>query len=328
MITNYRGKDLNNELSRALTHRHVQMIAIGGAIGTGLFLGSGTAIQKAGPAIILAYFIAGIFCFFMMRAIGELILSDLSKNSFIEFVREYLGPRFEFIVGWTYWLCWESLAMADLTASGIYIRYWFPGIPQWLTAFWIIVLLLAFNLLSVGAFGELETWFSSIKVLAILALIGTGVVLLAMNAKVGGHNVSLSNLVSYGGFFPKGFNGLLAAFPMVIFAFTGIEMVGLTSGETADPKRDLPQAINTLPIRIGLFYVGSMFVLMCIYPWNQIATNSSPFVQVFSGIGIKIAAGVINFVVLTAALSACNSAIFSTSRTLFVLANSGQASKN
>ena len=246
---------MNNELSRALTHRHVQMIAIGGAIGTGLFLGSGTAIQKAGPAIILAYFIAGIFCFFMMRAIGELILSDLSKNSFIEFVREYLGPRFEFIVGWTYWLCWESLAMADLTASGIYIRYWFPGIPQWLTAFWIIVLLLAFNLLSVGAFGELETWFSSIKVLAILALIGTGVVLLAMNAKVGGHNVSLSNLVSYGGFFPKGFNGLLAAFPMVIFAFTGIEMVGLTSGETADPKRDLPQAINTLPIRIGLFYV-------------------------------------------------------------------------
>lgn len=260
------------------------MIAIGGAIGTGLFLGSGTAIQKAGPAIILAYFIAGIFCFFMMRAIGELILSDLSKNSFIEFVREYLGPLFEFIVGWTYWLCWESLAMADLTASGIYIRYWFPGIPQWLTAFWIIVLLLAFNLLSVGAFGELETWFSSIKVLAILALIGTGVVLLAMNAKVGGHNVSLSNLVSYGGFFPKGFNGLLAAFPMVIFAFTGIEMVGLTSGETADPKRDLPQAI-------------------------------------------KIAAGVINFVVLTATLSACNSAIFSTSRTLFVLANSGQASK-
>ena len=188
-------------------------------------------------------------------------------------------------------------------------------------------MLLAFNLLSVGAFGELETWFSSIKVLAILALIGTGVVLLAMNAKVGGHNVSLSNLVSYGGFFPKGFNGLLAAFPMVIFAFTGIEMVGLTSGETADPKRDLPQAINTLPIRIGLFYVGSMFVLMCIYPWNQIATNSSPFVQVFSGIGVKIAAGVINFVVLTAALSACNSAIFSTSRTLFVLANSGQASK-
>lgn len=318
---------MKNELSRALTHRHVQMIAIGGAIGTGLFLGSGSAIQKAGPAIIFAYLVAGIFCFLMMRAIGELILSDTSKSSFIEFVREYLGVKWEFVVGWTYWLCWESLAMADLTASGIYIRYWFPNIPQWLTALVIILILLAFNLLSVGVFGELEAWFSSIKVMAIIALIVTGLVLLATSANVGGHQVQLSNLVEYGGLFPKGFSGLLAAFPMVIFAFTGIEMVGLTSGETADPENDLPKAINTLPLRIGLFYIGSMFVLMCIYPWNEITTTSSPFVQVFSGIGIKIAAAVINFVVLTAALSACNSAIFSTSRTLFVLANSGQAPK-
>lgn len=318
---------MKNELSRALTHRHVQMIAIGGAIGTGLFLGSGSAIQKAGPAIIFAYLIAGIFCFLMMRAIGELILSDTSKSSFIEFVREYLGEKWEFVVGWTYWLCWESLAMADLTASGIYIRYWFPNIPQWVTALVIILILLAFNLLSVGVFGELESWFSSIKVMAIIALIVTGFILLATSANVGGNQVQLSNLVNYGGLFPKGFSGLMAAFPMVIFAFTGIEMVGLTSGETAEPQKDLPRAINTLPLRIGLFYIGSMFVLMCIYPWNEISTSSSPFVQVFSGIGINFAAAVINFVVLTAALSACNSAIFSTSRTLFVLASSGQAPK-
>lgn len=318
---------MKNELSRALTHRHVQMIAIGGAIGTGLFLGSGSAIQKAGPAIIFAYLIAGIFCFLMMRAIGELILSDTSKSSFIEFVREYLGEKWEFVVGWTYWLCWESLAMADLTASGIYIRYWFPNIPQWVTALVIILILLAFNLLSVGVFGELESWFSSIKVMAIIALIVTGFILLATSANVGGNQVRLSNLVNYGGLFPKGFSGLMAAFPMVIFAFTGIEMVGLTSGETAEPQKDLPRAINTLPLRIGLFYIGSMFVLMCIYPWNEISTSSSPFVQVFSGIGINFAAAVINFVVLTAALSACNSAIFSTSRTLFVLASSGQAPK-
>ncbi|MBD5069987.1 MAG: amino acid permease [Lactobacillus sp.] len=318
---------MKNELSRALTHRHVQMIAIGGAIGTGLFLGSGSAIQKAGPAIIFAYLIAGIFCFLMMRAIGELILSDTSKSSFIEFVREYLGEKWEFVVGWTYWLCWESLAMADLTASGIYIRYWFPNIPQWVTALVIILILLTFNLLSVGVFGELESWFSSIKVMAIIALIVTGFILLATSANVGGNQVQLSNLVNYGGLFPKGFSGLMAAFPMVIFAFTGIEMVGLTSGETAEPQKDLPRAINTLPLRIGLFYIGSMFVLMCIYPWNEISTSSSPFVQVFSGIGINFAAAVINFVVLTAALSACNSAIFSTSRTLFVLASSGQAPK-
>ena len=313
---------MKNELSRALTHRHVQMIAIGGAIGTGLFLGSGSAIQKAGPALILAYLIAGIFCFFMMRAIGELVLSDTTKTSFIEFVRQYLGSRFEFIIGWTYWLCWISLAMADLTASGIYIRYWFPQVPQWLTALIIILVLLAFNLFSVGLFGELETWFSSIKVLAIMALIVTGLILLFTSADIGGHHVTIMNLVNHGGFFPKGTLGLLAAFPMVIFAFTGIEMVGLTSGETANPEYDLPRAINNLPIRIGLFYIGSMFVLMCIYPWNEIVTSSSPFVQVFEGIGIKFAAAIINVVVLTAALSACNSAIFSTSRTLFVLVTS------
>ncbi|MFT9452131.1 amino acid permease [Liquorilactobacillus ghanensis] len=316
---------MKNELSRGLTHRHIQMIAIGGAIGTGLFLGSGSAIKAAGPAIILAYLIAGIICFFMMRAIGELVLSDLKLTSFIDFVRRYLGDRFEFVIGWTYWLCWESLAMADLTASGIYLRYWFPIIPQWVTPLIIILVLLGFNLLSVGVYGELESWFASIKVLAIVALIVTGIVLLVLGTKVGGHQVSLGNLVNYGGFFPKGFKGFLAAFPMVIFAFTGIEMVGLTSGETADPEHDLPRAINSLPIRIGLFYLGSMFILMCIYPWNEITTTSSPFVQVFAGIGVKIAAGVINFVVLTAALSACNSAIFSTSRTLYVLSRTKKA---
>lgn len=317
----------DNDLSRQLTNRHVQMIAIGGAIGTGLFLGSGTAIHQAGPAIILAYLLAGIFCFFMMRAIGELILSDTSKTSFIEFVRTYLGDRWEFVIGWTYWLCWETLAMADLTASGIYVKYWFPSIPQWVTALVIILILLCFNLLSVGAFGELETWFSSIKVLAILALIATGAILLLFSVKVEQHPVSMRNLIDYGGFFPHGTKGFVLALPMVLFAFTGIEMVGLTSGETANPKEDLPKAINTLPLRIGLFYVGSMFFLMCIHPWPEVITNGSPFVQVFSSLGFKIAGGVINFVVLTAALSACNSAIFSTSRTLFVLSRHGHAKK-
>ena len=316
---------MKNELSRGLTHRHVQMIAIGGAIGTGLFLGSGTAIKEAGPAIILAYLIAGSACFLMMRAIGELVLSDIKLTSFIDFGRRYLGDRFEFVIGWTYWLCWESLAMADLTASGIYLRYWFPFIPQWVTPLIIIIVLLSFNLLSVGSFGELESWFAGIKVFAIIALIITGIVLLLMNANVSGHQVTINNLFAYGGFFPKGLSGFLAAFPMVIFAFTGIEMVGLTSGETEDPEHDLPRAINTLPIRIGLFYIGSMFVLMCIYPWNQITTSQSPFVQVFAGIGVKTAAGLINFVVLTAALSACNSAIFSTSRTLYVLSKTRKA---
>lgn len=314
-------------LSRGLKSRHIQMIAIGGAIGTGLFLGSGSAIRNAGPSIILSYLIVGIFCFFMMRAIGELLLSDTNKHSFIDFVKEYLGDRMEFITGWTYWSCWLSLAMADLTATGIYLKYWFPSLPQWVGPLAIIVLLLITNLVNVGVFGELETWFSMIKVIAIVALVIVGLVLTVTHAKVGGSTASVSNLVSHGGFFATGPVGFLLSFQMVVFAFVGIEMVGLTAGETKNPEKDLPKAINSLPIRIGLFYVGSMLAIMCVYPWNKITTTASPFVQVFSGVGITAAAGILNFVVLTAAMSATNSAIFSTSRTLYALAKGGNAGK-
>jgi len=317
----------NQQLARKLKRRHVQMIALGGAIGTGLFLGSGSAIRQAGPSILLAYAIGGLFCYLMMRALGELLLSNTKLHSFLEFINLYLGKKFEFAIGWTYWLCWISLAMADLTASGIYIRYWFPWIPQWVTPLIIILILLVFNLLSVSAFGELEYWFSMIKVVAIIALIVTGAILIGSSAHVGGQTVSVTNLVSHGGFFPKGFGGFLTSFSLVIFAFTGIEMVGITAGEAENPETELPRAINSLPIRISFFYVGALFVIMSIYPWDQIATTQSPFVQVFSDIGIKAAASIINFVVLTAALSACNSAIFSTSRTLFTLAHGQNASK-
>ncbi|ANK61908.1 amino acid permease [Loigolactobacillus backii] len=313
------------KLSRSLKSRHIQMIAIGGAIGTGLFLGSGSAIRAAGPSIILSYLIVGIFCFFLMRAIGELLLSDTSKNSFIDFVKEYLGDRMEFITGWTYWFCWISLAMADLTATGIYVKYWFPNVPQWITPFVIILLLLLVNLVNVGLFGELESWFSLIKVVAILALVVVGVFLAIIHYHVGNSVAGFSNLVSHGGFFPTGPIGFLMSFQMVVFAFVGIEMVGLTAGETTNPEVNLPKAINSLPIRIGLFYIGSMIAIMSVYPWNKITTTSSPFVQVFSGIGIVGAAGILNFVVLTAAMSATNSALFSTSRTLHALARGHNA---
>lgn len=317
----------DQQLARKLKRRHIQMIALGGAIGTGLFLGSGAAIKQAGPSILLAYAIGGFFCYLMMRALGELLLSNTKLHSFLEFINLYLGQKIEFAIGWTYWLCWISLAMADLTASGIYIRYWFPWIPQWVTPLVIILILLIFNLLSVSAFGELEYWFSMIKVVAIIALIVTGAILIGSSAHVGGQTVSMGNLVNHGGFFPKGVSGFLTSFSLVIFAFTGIEMVGITAGEAENPEKELPRAINSLPIRISFFYVGALFVIMSIYPWNQITTTQSPFVQVFSDIGIKAAASIINFVVLTAALSACNSAIFSTSRTLFTLAHGKNAPK-
>lgn len=303
------------------------MIAIGGAIGTGLFLGSGSAIRSAGPSIILSYLIVGIITFFMMRALGELILADTEKHSFLDAVKEYLGDRVEFVAGWIYWACWLTLAMADLTATGIYLRYWFPWLPQWVGPLVIVVLLMLINMVDVGLFGELESWFSMIKVIAIIALILTGVVLLLLHTNVAGRPVSLSNLFNHGGFFPTGGWGFMMSFQMVVFAFVGVEIVGLTAGETANPDQDIPKAINTLPVRIGLFYIGSMLAIMAVYPWNKIQTTSSPFVQVFGAIGIVGAAGILNFVVLTAAMSATNSAIFSTSRSLYALARGGNAPK-
>ena len=319
--------DEKPRLKRGLKSRHVTMIAIGGAIGTGLFLGSGSAIHSAGPSIILSYLIVGIITFFMMRALGELILADPDSHSFLESIKKYLGKRAEFVAGWMYWACWLSLAMADLTATGIYLRYWFPWLPQWVGPLVIVVLLMLINMVNVGLFGELESWFSMIKVMAIVVLIITGAVMLLLHTHVKGGYVSLINLVNHGGFFPTGIWGFLLSFQMVVFAFVGVEIVGQTASETANPQKDIPKAINTLPVRIGLFYVGSMLAIMSVYPWNHITTTSSPFVQVFTGIGVTAAAGILNFVVLTAAMSATNSAIFSTSRSLYSLARNGHAPK-
>ncbi len=314
------------KLSRSLKSRHIQMIAIGGAIGTGLFLGSGSAIHTSGPSIIFSYLIVGIFCFLLMRAIGELLLSDTSKHSFLDFVKIYLGDRWEFVTGWTYWFCWISLAMADLTATGIYIRYWFPGVPQWLPPLVILLSLFGANMVNVGLFGELESWFSMIKVVAIILLVVIGFGLAIFSVRVGASTASFANLVNHGGLFPKGAHGFLLSFQMVVFAFVGIEMVGLTAGETNDPETNLPKAINSLPIRIGLFYIGSMIAVMSVFPWYKITTTASPFVQVFSGVGVVGAAGILNFVVLTAAISATNSCLFSTSRTMYALSMGGNAS--
>lgn len=317
----------NTELERGLSSRHLQMIAIGGAIGTGLFLGSGEAIKTAGPALVLAYAITGFFTYIMMRAVGELLMSNTNLRSFIDFVRLYLGQRWEFVIGWAYWLSWASLAMANLTATGIYLRYWFPALPQWLAPLLVVILLIGVNLINVRWFGELESGFASVKVFAIIGLIVAGLWMIATGFSTHGTTASFANLIDHGGFFAMGGWGFLLAFPMVIFAFTGIEMVGLMAGETANPKKDLPKAIKSVPKRISFFYVGSLAIIMAIYPWNQLDGSQSPFVQVFSGLGIGFAADLVNFVVLTSAMSAANSAIFSTSRTLYVLAKNKQAPK-
>lgn len=312
-------------LSRGLKNRHVQLIAIGGAIGTGLFLGAGKSINLAGPSILFAYIITGIICFLIMRALGELLLSNLEYHSFVDFVHDYIGNRAAFVTGWTYWFCWISIAMADLTAIGMYTQFWFPNIPQWLPGFIALMVLLIMNLATVKLFGEMEFWFALIKIIAIIGLIIIGFIMIVKGFSTNAGPSSFTNLWSHDGMFPNGMHGFILSFQMVVFAFVGIELVGLTAGETENPEKVIPKAINNIPVRILIFYVGALLIIMSIYPWNAINPAKSPFVQVFLAVGIAAAAGIVNFVVLTSAASACNSAIFSTSRMTYALAKEKNA---
>ena len=312
-------------LQRGLKNRHVQLIAIGGAIGTGLFLGSGHSIALAGPSILFAYMITGTICFLMMRALGEWLLSNTNYHTFVEFIQEYMGDKIAFITGWTYWFCWVSVAMADITAVGMYVQFWLPHIPLWVPSAVVLVLLVLMNLFTVRLFGELEFWFALIKVAAIVALILVGLYFIIQGHPTTNGVASFSNIWSHGGWFPKGISGFIQSFQMVVFAFACIEMVGLTAGETKDPHKVLPKAINSIPLRIILFYTCSLAVIMSIFPWDVVNPNKSPFVEVFMTVGVVGAASLVNFVVLTSAASAGNSGIFSTSRMLYALAKKSHA---
>ncbi|WP_181808002.1 amino acid permease [Streptomyces shenzhenensis] len=310
---------------RGLGSRQVQMIAIGGAIGVGLFLGAGANIAKAGPSLILMYALAGGVIFFIMRALGELLLYRPVSGSFAEYSREFLGPFFGYFTGWTYWLMWVVTGMAELTAAAIYVNYWFPQVPQWVTALVFLVVLFAANLISVKVFGELEFWFSMVKVTALIGMIVIGLGVLTFGFSSAGDTASVANLYRFDGFFPTGVGSSLMTLQGVMFAYLAVELVGVTAGESENPEQTLPKAINTLPWRIALFYVGALTVILCVVKWTEFAPGVSPFVAAFAKIGIPAGAGIVNFVVLTAALSSCNSGMYSTGRMLRTLADSGEA---
>lgn len=313
-------------LARNLTNRHLQLIAIGGAIGTGLFMGSGKTISLAGPSILLVYAIIGFMLFFVMRALGEILLSNLEYRSFADFAGDLLGPWAKFFTGWTYWLCWIVTGVADVVAVAGYVSFWFPQLAMWVPALGLIIVLLAFNLPTVRNFGEIEFWFALTKIIAIVALIVTGAMMYFSHfALPNGRYPEVANLWSHGGFFPNGFIGFIAGFQIAVFAFVGIELVGTAAAETQNPERNLPKAINSIPIRVVLFYLGALFVIMMVIPWNEIDPNHSPFVAMFSLAGLGVAAHLVNFVVLTSAASSANSGIYSTSRMIFGLASSRHA---
>ncbi|NCE84471.1 amino acid permease [Pseudomonas sp. Q1] len=316
----------NHGLARSLKERHVMLIAIGGIIGAGLFLGSGKAIATAGPALLLAYALCGGMVYLIARALGELSLYRPSSGSFATYAEEFLGPRVAFITGWSYWMIWILVGVLEVTGIGLLMKYWYPDLPQWIPALVTVGVLMVINLFAVKTFGEVEFWLALIKVLTIVGLIVAGLVILLFGLETSAQTApSVANLWRHAGFFPNGWSGFWFAVPVAAFTFAGVEVVGLVAAETAQPQRTLPRAINSILWRMAIFYLGSTAVIMALYPWNQIDTAQSPFVMVFDSIGLGMAAGLINFVVISALASSCNTGLFATSRMLFALSHLQQA---
>lgn len=315
------------ELKRGLKNRHIQMIAIGGAIGVGLFYGSAGAIQMAGPAVILSYLVVGIAIFFIMRALGEMSVAEPVSGSYASYANRYFGRFGGFFLGWNLVFIMAVGSAAEYNALGRYVQFWFPQVPIWVSAAATLILIAIINLIAVSAYGEVEFWLSMVKVTAIVAMIifGFGIILFGFGN--GGVSVGFGNLVNNGGIFPKGFGGFLLSLVLVAFSFGGVESVGYAAGETANVEKTIPKAINSIFWRILIFYVGAIGVMLILYPWQKIGTEGSPFVMVFSKIGIPAAASVINFVVITAALSTLNSGIYGSSRMLYNLSLQDNAPK-
>lgn len=317
----------DKNLKRGLESRHIQMIALGGTIGVGLFMGSASTIKWTGPSVMLAYAIAGIFIFFIMRSMGEMLYLEPTTGSFATFAHKYMHPLAGYMTAWSNWFQWVIVGMSEIIAVGVYMQYWFPDLPAWVPGIIAMAILGAANLVSVKSFGEFEFWFALIKIVTIVLMIIAGLGLILFGIGNGGHAIGFSNLWSHGGFFTGGWKGFFFALSLVVASYQGVELIGITAGEAKDPTKTLTKAIQTIIWRILIFYIGAIFIIVTVYPWDQLDTIGSPFVSTFAKVGITAAAGLINFVVITAAMSGCNSGIFSAGRMLYTLAQNGQAPK-
>lgn len=307
------------KLQRGLDNRHIQLIALGGSIGVGLFYGSSATIQMGGPSILLSYLVGGLVIFTIMRALGEMAVDEPVSGSFSSYANRYLGTFAGYLTGWTYWFMWVVVGMAEISVVGVYVNYWFPDTPNWLVALVVLIVFTMVNLANVKAYGEFEFWFALIKVVAIIGMILFGLGIIFFGIGNGGQPIGIDNLWAHGGLLPNGINGMIMSFVLVMFSFGGVELVGITAGEAKNPQRSIPKAINNVIWRILIFYIGALGIMMILYPWDKIGTNGSPFVLIFDKVGIPGAANLINFVVITAALSAFNSGLFASGRMLYNL---------
>ncbi|WP_455477480.1 amino acid permease [Bartonella sp. B41] len=320
---------LTNELKRGMSKRQIIFLALGSAIGTGLFYGSAQAINLAGPSVLVAYCIAGLVIFMVMRALGEMIIHNPLPGSFARYAARYISPLAGFLTGWTYVFEMILVGLADITAFATYMGFWYPDVSPWIWALSITLIITGINLAAVKVYGELEFWLSSIKITAIVAMIilGMAIILYSWSPNHTFSSVSIQNLWKNGGIFPNGLFGFLACFSVVVFTFGGIEIIGMAVMEVQNPCQTISKAINSTPIRILLFYVMALAVLMSLYPWNKIGLMHSPFVSIFESLGITSAANILNVVVVTAAISAMNSAMYGACRMIHGLSQEGYALK-
>lgn len=317
---------------QTLGSRHVQMIAIGGAIGTGLFLGSASRLHSTGPALIISYAVVGVIAYFLMRALGELVLHRATSGAFVSYMREFFGEKWAFVTGWVYWLNWALTGIAELSAVGLYMQYWFPTLPTWITVLVALVVVLSINLLSARAFGEFEFWAAILKVGAIVVFLVVGLVVVVGGFDIGGHKAGLQNLWSNpGGFWPSSgdynWYGPVLVMSGVVFAYAAIEMVGVAAGEMANAQKEVPKAVNAVIFRIAVFYIGSILLLVCMLPTQDYTAGTSPFVTVFERLGLTWMGALIQAVLIVAAMSSLNSGLYSTGRVLRSLGMSDQAPK-
>ena len=312
-------------LNRALKSRHLQMIAIGSAIGTGLFYGSAWSIKTAGPAIILMYLISAFAVYFIMRDLGEMTVAEPVSGAFVSYANRYIHRFVGFLTGWNGFIFLLATAAAELNALGHYIQFWLPGVPIWISAFVALGMLFLVNIISVRFYGETEFWFSMIKVAAIVAMILFGLCMIFIGLGNDGVPLGLGNLYEHGGFIPNGMTGVLLSVVMVAFSYGGTENLGMAAGEAEDVEKTMRHAINATFWRLLIFYVGAMFVLVTIFPWDAISGKSSPFVEIFSHMGIPAAASIMNVVVVAAVLSTLNGLIFFCSRSFYNMSVEGNA---
>ncbi len=316
---------MTNKLKHGLSKRHILMIALGSAIGTGFFFGAGESIKLAGPAILLSYAIGGIMMYIIVRALGEMAVAEPSSGSFSYYAYKYIGNYAGFVSGWNYWFNYIIVCMLELTATGIFMDYWFPSSVHWIITLVVMLIFMGINLLNVKFFGEFEFWFAGIKVFTVICLVIFGIYILSFSPSSNQNVSNVANLWSHGGFFANGLQGFLFSFVVVVFSFGGTELVGITAGEAENPKKTIPMAINGIIVRILLFYLATLAIIMCLYPWNKIDAHISPFVDVFKQIGISKAASLMNLVAITAALSSLNSGIYGTARMVYNLGLQGNA---